>query len=632
MRFLLVSPAFDGLGRYHFPMGLAMISSVLKAAGHDVHCRNLDLEDDWESAFAEDMKRLRPAAVGCGGMTPSFGFIRRLFDLAKQLIPSVATVLGGGLLGSEPLVLSAMQADIGVLGEGEDTAVELAARLESGQSLLDVPGLLLKNPDGSLLRTPERPYVKDLDSLPLPDYHGFGFGECLKRNPFQAITTSRGCPFHCTFCYCVMGRGKHRFNSIGRVIDELAYLKSEFGLTNIGLIDEIFALKKERIVEFCERVKPLGLAWSTQVRVEIVDRQLLGLMRECGCTLLFYGLESMCPTVLKNMNKRLKPEQVARALEDTYQSGLRVFGNFIFGDPAETTDTAWETLEWWLAHRKYGINLGKIDCWPGTAIYKQALERGVIADPLEYVEKGCPLVNLTSMPRPEWVAMLRRVWTFHESMTFPCKVERVQPDEDGGAADCVCPHCKITVRVTGLNAIPVHADRGAQRVGCPACPFEFDMPIRIPPQVCSPINSAAFENAISAFLDCSLDKPVRIEKALEHLDASREQAWDHPLAAYLAAFCLLLKGYGQDANEIARRGLRHNPTAPYLLDICAVSYRRLGDLRMSTAFLRQAQLIRKAREVAVAASGMDALDPFEARFKALFPSDAVNLDAGVEWS
>lgn len=625
MKILLASPVFPHGSRYYFPVGVAMVSSVLKQAGHEVHCLNLDLADDWESSFQEAFGRISPDVLGSGGMTPSFGFFKRLFAHAKRMNPKVVTVLGGGVLGSEPLVLLAMQADVGVLGEGERTAVELMDRLKAGRDLLDVPGLLIKTSGGEPVRTQPRPFIEDMDSLPLADYHGFDFGECLKRNGFQAISTSRGCPFHCTFCYCVMGRGKYRFHSIRRVIDELSYLKDQFGLTQIGLIDEIFALKRERIVEFCEQVRPLGLSWSTQVRVEVVDRELLDLMRDSGCSLLFYGLESMSPVILKSMNKRLKPRQVAEALELTYQSGLRVFGNFIFGDPAETRDTAWETLDWWLGHRKYGINLGKIDCWPGTAIYKQALDKGIIADPVEYIEKGCQLVNLTDMPRDEWVDTLRRVWTCHEAMIFPARLLRADLDEDGGTAQCVCPHCKSTVRLTGLNSIPVHPDRGTQRVGCPVCPFDFDLPLRLPVQAFSAEVQALFDAAREAF--AAGDAPA----ALGHFEPFWEKGWEHPLAAYLAAKIHMDQGDPAKANEISRRGLRHNPTAAYLLEMCAASYRRLGDDRMSLAFYRQALLVRKAREDAVTPEAVETLDPCEALFRGMFASDAVNEDSGVLW-
>lgn len=626
MKILLVSPQLSEGGRYHFPMGAAMISSTLKNAGHEVTCLNLDLVEDWREAFDETFRRVLPDVLGSGGMTPSFGFFRELFARAKRMNSEVVTVLGGGVLGSEPLALSALDADVGVLGEGERTAEELMERIEAGRDLLDVAGLVFKTGDGKLVRTPQRPFIEDMDSLPLADYHGFGFGECLKRNAYQSISTSRGCPFHCTFCYCVMGRGRYRFHSIGRVIDELRYLKEQFGLTQIGLIDEIFALKRERILEFCEQVRPLGLAWSTQVRVEVVDKDLLDSMREAGCTLLFYGLESMSPAILESMNKRLKPDQVAEALELTYASGLRVFGNFIFGDPAETPDTAWRTLEWWLGHRQYGINLGKIDCWPGTAIYKQALEKGIIADPVEFIEKGCPLINLTDMPRDEWVATLRRVWTCHEAMIFPAKLLRVDPDEECGSAECVCPHCKATVRLTGLGETPLHPDRGTQRLGCPACSFDFDMPLRMPVQAFSPEVLSRFEAARESF------ERGAVQAALDRLAPFWDTGWEHPLAAYLAAKIHMDRGDAQNANEIARRGLRNNPAAPYLLEMCAASYRRLGDDRMGLAFYRQALLVRKAREEAVTERSVEILDPCEAAFRRLFPSDAVNEDAGVLWS
>jgi len=626
MKILLVNAPYALMSRFYFPSGLAMVSAVLKEQGHEVHCLNAALEDDWERAFADTFRRVAPDVLGTGGMSPSYGNIKRLLTLGKSLDPSVTTVLGGGVLGSEPRVIEALDADIGVLGEGEHTMAELARRLQAGLGLEGVAGILHKDTRGAVVREKPRPFIDDLDALPLPDYDGFRFDLCHQGLRYHDLTTSRGCPYNCTFCYCVMGRGKHRCQSIDRVIRELRHLQEGYGMQAVGMMDEVFAVRRERLEEFCEKVTPLGIGWSAQIRLDIVDRELLDTMRRAGCAVLFYGLESMSAPVLASMNKRLKPEKAKQALELTYDSGLRVFGNFIFGDPAETSATAWETMDWWLANRKYLINLGKIDCWPGTAIYRQALERGIIADPIEYIESGCPMVNLTAMPDDEHLETIRRAWTFHEAMIFPGKLTAASQEREGGWAELLCPHCHRTARFSGLAAVPAHTDRGAHRLACTACGKEMDLPLRFPPPSLNPDGQALFDRGLDHHRRGAFDL------ALAAMEAMGEDAKRYPPAAYLRAFIQLGQGDPAAANQTARVALRHNPASVHLLEMCAVSYRRKGDLRACEAFFRQALLIRAARRDALTPDAVRELDPCEALLDELFPSDAVNLDSGVFWS
>ena len=614
MKILLVAPPYALLDGHHFPLGLAHVSAVLKQHGFAVACHNNALEDDWQGAFRRVLAAERPDVLGVGGLTQSYPYIKWMLQTAKEALPGVVTVLGGGVLGSEPDVFAALAADIGVLGEGEAASPELMRTLEQGGDLGQVAGILYRDAEGRIVRTAPRPFIEGLDSIPFPDYEGFNFAACYAQLGTHDMVSSRGCPFHCTFCFSALGRGKYRAHSIDYVIREIRHLVDAYGVRMVGLMDEVFALRKDRIIEFCEKVKPLGILWYAQLRAGVVDGELLARMRDAGCRTVFYGPESMCPDVLRSMNKKLKPEEIARALELTYQSRIDSFGNFIFGDPAETTQTAWETLGWWMAHRQYFVNLGKIDCWPGTKIYHDAVQRGLIRDKISFIEQGCPLTNLTRMPEEEWLDMLKRVWVLHEGLLWPGRLLQARLGPDGSASvRCLCPHCGAEIEFGRLERTPMSADRSAHRLPCSSCDRSFDIPLRLPPAQPGAEVRALFEESL-AQRDAG-----RLDAAMDCLLALFEISRDHPVAVALAASIRLAQGHPDRAKEILRLAMRFNPAAPYLHEWAALCYELYGDARMARIFQDQARLLREYRSPALNEANLERLDPMEHLHRKVFP-------------
>lgn len=626
MKILLVAPPYSLMNKYYFPVGIAYVSAMLKHNGFDVACHNNGLESDWEGAFLKSLREAKPDVLGIGGLTPSYKFIKRMLEIAKAENPSLVTVLGGGVLSSEPDVFPCLAADFGVMGEGELVSLELMGALQAGRDVTNISGVLYRKADGSIVATKPRSYIANLDEIPIPDYHGFNFDVCYQALHTHDMISSRGCPFHCTFCYSALGRGKFRFHSLDYVIKEIEYLIKEFGIQTIGLMDEVFALKKDRILEFCEKVTPYGLSWYTQVRLEVVDDELLKAMKRAGCSTVFYGLESMSPVVLNSMNKKLKPEQTIRALEQTYDNGINSFGNFIFGDPAETTETSWETLDWWLDNRKHFVNLGKIDCWPGTKIYHQAVEKGIIKDKIRFIEERCPTVNLTDMPQDEFMDMLKRVWVLHEAMLWPAKLmEASMDDPDDLKAVCRCPHCKKDQHYSGLQNIPMNGDRNAHRMYCPTCSLKFDIPLRFPSPKHAPEVETLFADAVAHY------KKGNNDAAMEDLKKLYALTLDHPVAAFLGVTIRLAQKQYALAKELSRITLKHNPSAPYLLEIAAVAYRRHGDVKIAFAFLEQAGLLRATRALVITPETVAKLDPMEHLCLTLFQVNAQTTDIGLSF-
>ena len=623
MKILLVAPPYALLRRYHFPVGIAYVSGMLKKHGFHVVCHNSALDDDWQGEFRRLLERERPDVLGVGALTPSYQFVKWMLKTAKEVLPGVVTLLGGGILGSEPDVFDALGADIGVAGEGEEVSVELLHVLEQGGDLGQVAGILYRDAAGRTVNTGPRPFIEDLDSIPFPDYEGFNFQVCYENLGTYDMISSRGCPFHCTFCYSALGRGRYRAHSIDYVIREIRQLVDTYGVKSVGLMDEVFALRKGRILEFCDKVEPLGMTWYAQLRCGVVDEHLLARMHETGCRMVFYGLESMSPDVLRSMNKKLNPAVIEQALEMTYQSRMESFGNFIFGDPQETVETAWQTLDWWLAHRQYFVNLGKIDCWPGTRIYHDAIERGVVTDKIAFIEQGCPMINMTQLPEDEFLELIRCVWLLHEGLLWPGRLleARVQPD-GSASARCLCPHCKAEVAFEHLESTPMHTDRLAHRLACSICGRVFDIPMRLPPVEHAPEVRELYDQALAH------RNADRLEEAMEKLLALFEITRRHSTAVALAVSIRLAQGRPRRARELARLAIKENPTEPGLFDWASKAYAACGDARMSRIFKDQAQLLREHRAPALNAMNMVRLDPMEYLYGKLFPGGVDDPAAG----
>ena len=453
MQILLIAPLVERGNRYLFPLGLAYLSSSLKQAGFNVHCHNQAFDRDPGGTLRELLERVRPDVVGVGGLTPSFGPIREVVETVRRELPSALTLLGGGVLSSAPeTVFRAIPAHIGVIGEGEVTSVELLTAVRDGGALGAIPGLVIRDAGGGFTATPPRELLADIDAIPFPDYAGFGLEQCLKHvNGTIDIIASRGCPFMCTFCYSALGRRRHRLRSLDNLFAEIDLLATAFPVERFGIMDELFSANPERIRLFCDRMKAYGLPWYTQVRVDSVDRDTLRYMAQANCKTVFYGFESMSAPVLRSMNKKIRPEAVESAAELSYGVNMGVFANFIFGDPAETRETATETLSWWFANRRHLVNLGFITCWPGTKIYIDAVASGLIADPRRFIEEGCPQLNLTAIPGDTFDQLASLVGTAHEAMLWPAKLLRVEDGPLGRDVACICPHCQARVEHDGVT-------------------------------------------------------------------------------------------------------------------------------------------------------------------------------------
>lgn len=435
--FLLVVPRFADPGEfYNFPLGLAYISSYLKSKGFKVFCLNLcnfEKERTTENILAETITTNNINIVCTGGMSCNWDQIDEIVENVKKINPDIITVVGGAIIVSDTeLALKNMKIDFGILGEGELTMAEIADYLCQNKDLKKIDGITyLDSVRDRVVINKNRDYIENLDELPFPDYEGFGFDKWTKLMKFSGnfdiadkyenlnyvqMLGSRSCPFSCTFCYHHLGQ-RYRERSIGNIFKEIDYLIEKYNVNFLYFLDELLSAKPERLMEFARRLKNYPIhGWAGSFRVNNIKLENLKILKESKLILMGYGIENVNDSILRSMNKRITREEVEGALKANHEAGLYCTGNIILGDPAETEETLKNSLNYWLKHPEYNLNLIFLMAIPDSKIFRYALEKNLIKDKLKHIKQGFPAINLTSLPDKVFYKFMSRVmWLKHKN-------------------------------------------------------------------------------------------------------------------------------------------------------------------------------------------------------------------------
>lgn len=469
MHILLVVPRYSpNWGEfYQFPLGLGYIAAAMKRAGHTVTGLNLNHHHgSVESLVAAKIAAVNPDVCATGGLSPFLPLMQSIFNAARHAKPTIINIAGGGVISGEPgVILDVVDIDVGVVGEGEVTIVELLDCLSQSGDLRAVQGIVFRDKNGETVQTPERPQIEDLASLAWPDYdvleceHNVSGQRALDNYFFHShpksrpraidMITSRSCPFKCTFCFHPTGK-TYRERPLDDFFAELDTLVTRYQINMVGLIDELFSLKRQRLLELCERIKPYNLQWMVQLHVNSATEETVRAMRDSGCAYISYGIESMSQPVLQNMLKKSKTHRIDSSLNLTSKHRIGIQGNLLFGDSAETLETANESMHWWSANRRYQVNLTPLMVFPGSPDYLAALRDGLIADEdrARYVQDVPPDFNISRMNNKNMEMIRFQVWVFANTLLNIAPLKSFQPSAEqipgrSTAYDIVwdCPNC-----------------------------------------------------------------------------------------------------------------------------------------------------------------------------------------------
>jgi radical SAM superfamily enzyme YgiQ (UPF0313 family) len=342
-------------GSFAPPLGLCSLAAVTRENNIDTviidaPSRNLGFPE-----VVSMILKLDPSYVGITAATVSINNAARIAEMIKEKNSKIKIIVGGPHLTAVPeeTMRRFPQIDIGVIGEGELTLIDLIHALENNDPLREIKGLAIRH-DTEIEITPPRPYIEDLDSLPLPAwdllldfprrYRPAVFS--YKKLPTAALVASRGCPGKCIFCDAKVFGNRLRGHSASYLMRMIKDLRYNYGIKEIMFYDDTFVAFKSRLKELCNILinEDADLSWSCYSRVDLVDPDILKLMKKAGCWQIAYGIESGSQKILDFLKKGITLEQIRKALHWTKSAGIRTKGFFMMGNISETPQTIKETV------------------------------------------------------------------------------------------------------------------------------------------------------------------------------------------------------------------------------------------------------------------------------------------------
>lgn len=390
MRILLVNPplsgeerygAFAGSGTYLPPLSLAYLAAAVEGA-HDVRVLDAAAEERSLGSTLEMIRSHRPELVGVTTIAATFRRAVAICEAVKAADPSIVTVLGGPHPTACPAEsLAPAAVDVVVVGEGEATFAELAAALSRAEELDGVRGIGFKR-EGRATFTGPRPRA-ELDALPFPARHLLPMDRYrpsamhYRELPAYSVVCGRGCPYRCTFCSCAkVFAGQVTVRSPENVVAEVRLLVERWGAREILFWDDTFGLSERWTRRLCELLRPLGVAWSAWMRVDLVTPDVLREMARSGCWHVSYGVESGNQRVLDGIRKGFRLQDVRDAFRWTHEAGMEARGTFVLGLPGDDAASVRDTIELAVEVDADYASFQLLTPYPGTELWDDAERLG----------------------------------------------------------------------------------------------------------------------------------------------------------------------------------------------------------------------------------------------------------------
>ena len=363
------------------PRGIAGLAAIARSLGHETF-----VEDQYASridagAIADLVVCRNIDVLGLSCLSPSMPMVEMIVRRVKKLCPQTHITLGNAhaTYFAEDLMRE-LAIDTIVLGEGEQVFTGLLKGLDSGSSLLDVKGLVVRD-SHEIVKSEPAPQIDDLDGLPLPAWNLMNLDHykspprLMFRDRLLSVQARRGCPWRCSYCSQHLFTPRIKRRSIGSVVDEIEWMLEEFGVSCFGFIDEIFPLQEEDGFEFCNLITERGLnnkvRWFSTTRPDRISLELLRELKQCGCLFILYGFESANAGLLNEANKDFDPIVGFEAMKVTREAGLYCYGVFMIGFPQETEEEARNTIKYACDLDCDVVSISRVTPYPGTPLYEQ---------------------------------------------------------------------------------------------------------------------------------------------------------------------------------------------------------------------------------------------------------------------
>jgi anaerobic magnesium-protoporphyrin IX monomethyl ester cyclase len=353
--YLRFDPKLEAAGQPYPPLGALLAAACLRESGHEVSLFDSMLASsprEWEKALERD----RPAVAVV--YEDSFNYLSKMC-LGRMREASFAMLRSARALGCVTLVSGsdatdhddeylAHGASAVIRGEGDVTLCEAVGALASGgeAALREVAGLSLRAPEGAVVRTPSRPFLKDLDALPRAAWDLVDWDRYRRvwrsRHGYHSINlaTTRGCPYHCNWCAKPIYGQRYAVRSARGVAEEMAWLKRTHAPDHFSFVDDIFGLRPGWVEEFAREVESLDakLPFRCLTRADLLGEGTVAALKRAGCRTVWIGAESGSQRILDAMEKGNTVEDIRQAAGRLHAAGIEVCFFLQFGYPGETRE------------------------------------------------------------------------------------------------------------------------------------------------------------------------------------------------------------------------------------------------------------------------------------------------------
>ncbi len=423
MRVLLIEAPYHDLYsqrdkvsfRRYFPLGIGYVAAMLRQGGFEPDLFIQPFKADFKQTLAVKLEQFQPDVVGISTMSPAYP---NAVDVARQVKEwrAIPVMMGGchATASGQEVLMEAPEIDYAIYGEGEQIALDLCRHLahKTPAGLDDVPGIGWREGGRAKRSRPAEP-IGEVDTIPFParDLVDLSFFSphthmSVGKKRSTTMLTGRGCPSHCIFCdaHLTMGR-KNRAHSPEYVIEEIELLEKQFKMEFVVIEDDTFTVDDARVEKICRMKIQRGLKieWNCFARSFEMRPDLARLMREAGCRIVNFGVESGNAAVFKAVKKGGSLETIRQAVKACNDAGLRTMASFIVGHPTDTPETIRQTVEFAKEIKPTVAMFFPMVPFPGTAVWKPTYKPKRIEDWRTYLTFEVPPVSLMNGFTPQEV-------------------------------------------------------------------------------------------------------------------------------------------------------------------------------------------------------------------------------------
>lgn len=370
-------------GEHSPPLGLGYLGAVLEQKKHTVSIIDLTFEKNFEF-LKEQLKQLKPDLVGITCQTTFADDAFYAAKIVKSFFPDTLLVLGGPHPTIMPeKTLEQSGADVVVIGEGENTLLELVEKIQKKGDLAEVKGIFYRDDNDQILSTEPREFIEDLDTIPFPARNLFD----SRYFEFPEITmiSSRGCPYNCSFCQPTLKKlfgNKVRLRTPENVMSELEMILLEYHGKIVRFHDDTFTWDRQWITKLLSLIidSTLYFSWNCKSRIDVLDKELIVMLKDAGCMRLDLGVESGSNRLLDCvLNKGITVEKIKEIFKLCEQAGMPTLAFIMVGSPTETPKDILDTINLLDEIPFDGLHVSLFTPFPGTSIFDYASENDMIS-------------------------------------------------------------------------------------------------------------------------------------------------------------------------------------------------------------------------------------------------------------